>query len=74
MIFLKNEPCQCLGDVTDETKVLDWLINNRNVGDDAERLEEVNAKTLEGMVSTSEGIVVLFCKQHFSCMILDSEI
>ena len=58
--------CQCLGDVTDETKVLDWLINNRNVGDDAERLEEVNAKTLEGMVSTSEGIVVLFCKQHFS--------
>ena len=50
------------GDITDEAKVLDWLINNRNVGDDSERLEEVSGSTLEGMTSTSEGIVVLFCK------------
>ena len=50
------------GDITDEARVLDWLINNRNVGDDSERLEEVSASTLEGMTSTSEGIVVLFCK------------
>ena len=50
------------GDITDEAKVLDWLINNRNMGDDSERLEEVSTTTLEGMTSTSEGLVVLFCK------------
>ena len=56
------------GEITDEAKVLDWLINNRNMGDDSERLEEVSTTTLEGMTSTSEGLVVLFCKKkklHF---------
>jgi hypothetical protein len=50
------------GDITNEDKVLDWLINNRAIGDDAERLEEVNAKTLEAMTGSTEGIAVLFCK------------
>ena len=50
------------GDVTDEGKVLDWLISNRNVGDDSERLEEVTIVALEGMTSTKDGIVVLFCE------------
>ena len=41
---------------------MDWLISNRNVGDDSERLEEVTATALEGMTSSKEGLAVLFCK------------
>lgn len=62
------------GDITDEGRVLDWLISNRNVGDDGgERLEEVTATALESMVSSKDGIVVLFCKStsllHTGCSI-----
>ena len=53
-----------LGDITDDGRVLDWLINNRATGDDGVRLEEVTLTALEGMVSTKEGIAVLFCKYH----------
>ena len=51
-----------LGDITDEPKVFDWLINNRATGDDTERLEDVTAQNLEAMTSTKDGLVVLFCK------------
>ena len=44
---------------------MDWLINNRGTGDDSERLEEVTSQNLEAMTSTSEGMVVLFCKFIF---------
>ncbi len=52
-----------IGDITNEDKVLEWLIANRKIGDDDEKLEEVDANSLEAMVSSSEGIVVLFCKR-----------
>jgi len=48
------------GDVTDENKVLDWLIINRSTGDDTERLAEVTAQNLETLTSSSEGLVVIF--------------
>ena len=50
------------GDITDEGKVLDWLISNRATGDEAERLEEVTLSALEGMTSSKDGIAVLFCE------------
>ena len=52
------------GDITDEGKVLDWLISNRATGDEAERLEEVTLSALEGMTSSKDGIAVLFCEWY----------
>ena len=53
------------GDLRAEDDILEWLIQNRNSGDEEDVIEEVECKTLEAMVSAVENIAVLFCK-YFS--------
>ena len=50
------------GDLRAEDDILEWLIQNRNSGDEEDVIEEVEFKTLEAMVSAVENIAVLFCK------------
>ena len=45
-----------------EDDILEWLIQNRNSGDEEDVIEEVEFKTLEAMVSAVENIAVLFCE------------
>ena len=59
---------QSLGALTDEDDILEWLIQNRNSGDEEDIIEEVEFKSLEAMVSAVENIAVLFCK-YFLFMI-----
>ena len=57
------------GDLRAEDDILEWLIQNRNSGDEEDVIEEVEFKTLEAMVSAVENIAVLFCKYFFSSFI-----
>ena len=50
------------GDLTNEQTVLEWLIQNRSVGDEEDVIEEVDSKTLRTMVTSIENLAVLFCK------------
>ena len=50
------------GDFTDEEALLEWLVHNRNSGEENEVIEEVDAKALEAMVHSVENLAVLFCK------------
>ena len=45
--------------------MLEWLVQNRNSGDEEDVIEEVEFNTLEAMVTAVENIAVLFCKQSF---------
>ena len=45
-----------------EDDILEWLIQNRNSGDEEDVIEEVEFKTLQAMVTAVENIAVLFCK------------
>ena len=49
--------------MTAEDDILEWLIQNRNSGDEEDVIEEVEFKTLEAMISAVENIAVLFCKR-----------
>jgi len=48
------------GDLESEDDILEWLVQNRNSGEEADSIEEVDTQTLEAMVSAVENIVVLF--------------
>ena len=50
------------GELTADDDILEWLIQNRNSGDEEDIIEEVEFKSLEAMVSAVENIAVLFCK------------
>ena len=52
--------------MTAEDDILEWLIQNRNSGDEEDVIEEVEFKTLEAMISAVENIAVLFCTGHIS--------
>ena len=43
--------------------MLEWLVQNRNSGDEEDVIEEVEFTTLQAMVSAVENIAELFCKQ-----------
>ena len=53
------------GDLKAEDDILEWLVQNRNSGDEEDVIEEVEFNTLEAMVTAVENIAVLFCKQSF---------
>jgi len=48
------------GDLESEEDILEWLVQNRNSGEEKDTIEEVDTETLEAMVSAVENIVVLF--------------
>ena len=51
------------GDLKAEDDILEWLVQNRNSGDEEDVIEEVEFTTLQAMVSAVENIAVLFCEQ-----------
>ena len=51
------------GDLRAEDDMLEWLVRNRNSGDEEDVIEEVEFTTLQAMVSAVENIAVLFCEQ-----------
>ena len=50
------------GPLEAEDDLLEWLIQNRNSGDEEDVIEDVQFKSLEAMVAAVENIAVLFCK------------
>ena len=51
--------------MTADDDIVEWLIQNRNTGDEDDVIEEVEFRTLEAMVAAVENIAVLFCKYNF---------
>jgi len=56
------------GELTADDDILEWLIQNRNSGDEEDIIEEVEFKSLEAMVSAVENIAVLFYNSKSSKM------
>ena len=50
------------GPLEAEDDLLEWLIQNRNSGDEEDVIEDVQFKSLEAMVAAVENIAVLFCE------------
>ena len=50
------------GDLRAEDDILEWLVQNRNSGDEEDVIEEVEFSTLQAMVTAVENIAVLFCE------------
>lgn len=60
--------CLCVaGDLKDEEALLEWLIDNKDVGP-ASIIEEVDGKMLQNLVDTFEYLVVYFCEYRFACL------
>merc|ERR1711936_929766 len=56
------------GPLEAEDDLLEWLIQNRNSGDEEDVIEEVEFTTLQAMVSAVENIAVLFYNSKSSSM------
>lgn len=54
----KSTLCICLGDVSDEDAVLDWLITQLT----KDEIEDVTEKMLLYLIETTPSIAALFCK------------
>jgi len=48
------------GDMDEEGDILEWLVQNRNTGEEGDGIEEVEVTRLEAMISAVENIAVLF--------------
>lgn len=57
MLFFKFQvPVTYTGDLTDEDKVLEWLLGQQ----ETDQIEQVNSRTLRGLIETSNSLAVLF--------------
>lgn len=62
LVFFRNkEPLVYTGDIEDEDEVLAWL-TDENTLEIPDRIEEVNGKMLDKILSENEHVVVYFCK------------
>lgn len=62
LVFFRNkEPLVYTGDIEDEDEVLAWL-TDENTLEIPDRIEEVNTKMLDKILSENEHVVVYFCK------------
>lgn len=51
------------GDLLREEDVLEWIVQNKNTASDEEdMIEDVTARTLETLTSTTAHLAVLFCE------------
>lgn len=59
----------CLGELTREEDVLEWLVQNKSTGDEEDVIEDVTAKALDTLISSVDNLVVLFCEltRVFGC-------
>lgn len=63
MAFFRNkEPLIYSGDIEDEDEVLAWL-TDENTLEIPDRIEEVNSKMLDKILSENDHVVVYFCKK-----------
>ena len=57
LLFFKYQvPVPYSGDLTDEDKVLEWLLGQQ----EADQIEQVNSRTLRGLIESSSTLAVLF--------------
>lgn len=62
LVFFRNkEPLIYSGDIEDEDEVLAWL-TDENTLEIPDRIEEVNTRMLDKLLSENEHVVVFFCK------------
>lgn len=62
LVFFRNkEPLVYSGDIEDEDEVLAWLTDEDTL-EIPDRIEEVNTKMLDKLLSENEHVVVFFCK------------
>lgn len=61
MFFRNKDPLIYSGDLNDEDEVLAWLTDEETL-EIPGKIEEVNIKMLEKILSENEHIVVFFCK------------
>lgn len=62
LVFFRNkEPLVYTGDIEDEDEVLAWL-TDENTLEIPDRIEEVNTKMLDKILTENEHVVVYFCK------------
>lgn len=65
LVFFRNkEPLVYTGDLEDEDEVLTWLIDEDTLKVPG-RIEEVNTKMLEKILSEKKFVVVFFCEYFF---------
>ena len=63
LVYYRNTiPILYEGTLEAEDDLLEWLIQNRNSGDEEDVIEDVQFKSLEAMVAAVENIAVLFCE------------
>ena len=51
-----------LGDLTQEEDVLDWLVTQKNLGEEDDVIEDVTAKSLARLIDATPHLAVLFCE------------
>ena len=81
MVYYRNTiPILYEGPLEAEDDLLEWLIQNRNSGDEEDVIEDVQFKSLEAMVAAVENIAVLFCeysqlilKTRFTTMLISPD-
>lgn len=57
LLFFKYQvPVTYSGDLTDEDRVLEWLLGQQ----ESDQIEQVNSRTLRGLIETSPSLAVLF--------------
>ena len=49
------------GDLMNEDKVLQWLLENRSTGDDDDVIEDVTAGLLNSLIDSMDHLAVIFC-------------
>lgn len=70
LVFFRNkDPLIYSGDLNDEDEVLAWLTDEETL-EIPGKIEEVNIKMLEKILSENEHIVVFFCKQQNDRIVL----
>lgn len=50
--------CEFLGNLLDESEVLDWMIKQK----EDESIEEIDRETLFKYIETKEFLAIIFCK------------
>ena len=50
------------GDLLNEDKVLEWLVANKNTGDDDDTIDDVTLGLLNTLIDSMDHLAVVFCK------------
>lgn len=58
--YRKKIPLMYEGDLSQEEDVLDWLVTQKNLGEEDDVIEDVTAKSLARLIDTSPYLAVLF--------------